>query len=138
MSDLIRTFTERGDLAHLALFLWAAAASTALWFALRELGAAARRFDDFVRELSALQPPGASPRQFFEQHRIMTEGVLPMDNLHTTLAALRTETKSTKDHLTVFREFLAQLDQLQRQAPAKQPRIKLQPRRKPARRGRGS
>jgi hypothetical protein len=52
MSDLIRIFTERGDLAHLALFLWAAAASFALWFALRELGAAARRFDDFVRELS--------------------------------------------------------------------------------------
>ena len=53
MSDLIRIFTERGDLAHLALFLWAAAASFALWFALRELGAASRRFDDFVRELRA-------------------------------------------------------------------------------------
>jgi hypothetical protein len=60
-----------------------------------------------------------------------------MDGLHATLAALRTETKSQKDHLTVFREFLAQLDQLQRHAPAKPPRIKL-PRRKPARRGRGS
>jgi hypothetical protein len=52
MSDLIRIFIERGDLAHLALLLWAAAASFALWFSLRELGAAARRFDDFVRELS--------------------------------------------------------------------------------------
>ena len=51
MSDLIRIFSERGDLAHLALLLWAAAASTALWFTLRELGAAWRRFDDFVREL---------------------------------------------------------------------------------------
>jgi hypothetical protein len=61
-----------------------------------------------------------------------------MDNLHATLAALRTETKSTRDHLTVFREFLAQLDQLQRHAPAKQPRVKLLPRRKSARRGRGS
>jgi hypothetical protein len=61
-----------------------------------------------------------------------------MDNLHATLAALRTETKSTKDHLTVFREFLAQLDQLQRQAPVKPPRVKLPPRRKPARRGRGA
>ena len=59
-----------------------------------------------------------------------------MDGLHATLAAIRTETKSEKDHLTVFREFLAQLDQLQRQSPAKQPRIKLPPR-KPARRGRG-
>ena len=51
MSELIRTFIERGDLAHLALFLWAAAASFALRFALRELSAASRRFDDFVREL---------------------------------------------------------------------------------------
>jgi hypothetical protein len=60
-----------------------------------------------------------------------------MDDLHATFVSLRPETKSAKDHLTVFREFLAQLDQLQRQAPAKEPRIKL-PRRKPARRGRGS
>lgn len=52
MSDLIRIFTERGDLAHLALFLWASAASAALLFTLRELGHASRRFDDFVRELS--------------------------------------------------------------------------------------
>lgn len=52
MSDLIKTFTERGDLAHLALFLWASAASGALLFTLRELAAASRRFDDFIRELS--------------------------------------------------------------------------------------
>ena len=52
MPDLIRTFTERGDLAHLALFLWASAASAAAVFALRELAAASRRLDDFVRELS--------------------------------------------------------------------------------------
>lgn len=51
MSDLIDTFTQRGDLAHLALLLWACAASCAAWFALRELAAASRRFDDFVREL---------------------------------------------------------------------------------------
>jgi hypothetical protein len=61
-----------------------------------------------------------------------------MDGLHATLAALRTETKSEKDHLTVFREFLAQLDELRRHVPAKQPRIKLPPRRKQAKRGRGS
>jgi hypothetical protein len=60
-----------------------------------------------------------------------------MDGLHATLAAIRTETKSDKDHLTVFREFLAQLDELQRHMPVKQPRVKL-PRRKPAQRGRGS
>ena len=42
-----------------------------------------------------------------------------MDGLHATLAAIRTETKSEKDHLTVFREFLAQLDELQRHVPVK-------------------
>ena len=52
MSELIDTFIARGDLAHLALFLWAASASALLIFALRELAAAMRRFDDFVRELS--------------------------------------------------------------------------------------
>ena len=52
MSDLIVTFGERGDLAHLALLLWASAASALAWFALRELAASMRRFDDFVRELA--------------------------------------------------------------------------------------
>ena len=52
MNDLIRTFSERGDLAHLALFLWAASASALLYLTLRALVAASRRFDDFVRELS--------------------------------------------------------------------------------------
>ena len=40
MPDLIRIFTERGDLAHLALLLWAMSASALAWFALRELAAA--------------------------------------------------------------------------------------------------
>ncbi len=52
MDDLIRTFSERGDLAHVALFLWAASASALAAFTLRELAAAQRRFDDFVRELA--------------------------------------------------------------------------------------
>jgi len=52
MSDLIRIFSERGDLAHLALFLWASSASALAGYALRELAAASRRFDDFVRELA--------------------------------------------------------------------------------------
>ncbi len=52
MSDLIRIFNERGDLAHLALFLWATSASALAWYALRELAAASRRFDEFVRELA--------------------------------------------------------------------------------------
>ncbi|ABD87362.1 hypothetical protein [Rhodopseudomonas palustris] len=61
MSDLIDTFIARGDLAHLALLLWAGAASFALWFALRELAAAARRFDDFVRELEAFNRRAGPP-----------------------------------------------------------------------------
>jgi hypothetical protein len=52
MDALVETFAERGDLAHLALFLWAAGASVLLLHALRELAAAARRFDAFVRELA--------------------------------------------------------------------------------------
>ncbi len=52
MTDLARIFGERGDLAHLALFLWASGASALLLFALRELAASMRRFDDFVRELA--------------------------------------------------------------------------------------
>ena len=52
MTDLLEIFIERGDLAHLALLLWAATASGLAWFALRELTAASRRFDDFVRELA--------------------------------------------------------------------------------------
>jgi hypothetical protein len=52
MSDIIRTFGERGDLAHVALLLWALAASGAALVLQRELAAASRRFDDFVRELT--------------------------------------------------------------------------------------
>ncbi|HTS40755.1 MAG TPA: hypothetical protein VMH84_09480 [Xanthobacteraceae bacterium] len=52
MDDLIRIFTERGDLAHLALFLWAATASTLAVFSLRGLITATRCLDDFVRELT--------------------------------------------------------------------------------------
>ena len=52
MDDLIRTFVDRGDLAHLALFLWAASMTALLLFVLRELAAAMRRFDDFVREIA--------------------------------------------------------------------------------------
>jgi hypothetical protein len=52
MPDIIATFSERGDLAHLALLLWACSASALAWVALRELAAASRRFDEFVRELA--------------------------------------------------------------------------------------
>jgi len=64
MPDLIRTFSERGDLAHLALFLWAGSATALLFLTLRALVTAARRFDDFVRELS----------RFNERHVTRTGG----------------------------------------------------------------
>ena len=43
---------RRGDLAHLALFVWASGASALLVMTLRDLSTANRRFDDFVRELA--------------------------------------------------------------------------------------
>jgi hypothetical protein len=52
MTDVTQSIIERGDLAHLALFLWASGASGLLLFALRELASANRRFDAFVRELN--------------------------------------------------------------------------------------
>jgi hypothetical protein len=52
MDEILHSFMERGDLAHLALFLWAAGASALLIHVLRELTAASRRFDRFVRELA--------------------------------------------------------------------------------------
>ncbi|NVN87023.1 MAG: hypothetical protein HXX15_13160 [Rhodopseudomonas sp.] len=54
-----------------------------------------------------------------------------MDSLHKMLSSIRTETKA-KTHLSVFREFLAHLDQVQRQAPVQRPRSK--PRRRVAKR----
>ena len=64
MNDLIRTFSERGDLAHLALLCWAGSATALLYLTLRALFAATRRFDDFVRELS----------RFNERHGIRRTG----------------------------------------------------------------
>ncbi|RAI39895.1 hypothetical protein [Rhodoplanes roseus] len=54
MTDLVDTFASRGDLAHLALFLWASSSSALAVYALRELGAVSRRFDDFVQALAHL------------------------------------------------------------------------------------
>lgn len=50
----VRLVAERGDLAHLALFGWAAGASSLLVFTLRELVQANRRFSRFVAEIAAL------------------------------------------------------------------------------------
>jgi hypothetical protein len=67
MPDIIQTFSARGDLAHLALLAWALSASGLAWFALRELTAASRRFDEFVRELArfneTFRVPGAAQRE---------------------------------------------------------------------------
>lgn len=52
MDDVIRHFERHGDLAHVALLLWSLSASGLALFTLRELTAAMRRFDDFVRELA--------------------------------------------------------------------------------------
>jgi hypothetical protein len=50
--SLIEHIMLRGDLAHLALFLWAISASALLVQALREAVSSNRRFEDFVRELA--------------------------------------------------------------------------------------
>jgi hypothetical protein len=52
MTTVVETVATKGDLAHLALFLWASGASSLLLLTLRELHAANRRFDAFVRELA--------------------------------------------------------------------------------------
>lgn len=54
MDDLTRAFADRGDLAHLALFLWASGSSALLVWTLRELAASNRRFNDFVAEIARL------------------------------------------------------------------------------------
>jgi len=54
MDELTKTIVTRGDLAHLALFLWATGASAVTVWALREMAAANRRFEDFVKEIASL------------------------------------------------------------------------------------
>ena len=54
MDELTKTIAARGDLAHLVLFVWASGASALLWWTLKELAAANKRFEDFVREIAAL------------------------------------------------------------------------------------
>jgi hypothetical protein len=41
-----------------------------------------------------------------------------MDTLHTVIRTIRGETKSRRDHLTVFREFLHHLDRIGRKPKA--------------------
>jgi hypothetical protein len=59
--EVTRIFAERGDLAHLALFLWASGASALVLMLIRELGAQSRRFDGFVTEIARLTQRVKSP-----------------------------------------------------------------------------
>jgi hypothetical protein len=52
LMTLADVFIAKGDIAHLALFLWAATATLLLTMALRELGAANRRVNDFIELLA--------------------------------------------------------------------------------------
>lgn len=52
IDQITEAVIRRGDLAHLALFAWASGASALLVMTLRDLFAANRRFDAFVRELA--------------------------------------------------------------------------------------
>ncbi len=54
MDELTKSIVTRGDLAHLALFLWATGATGLLVWSLKELVAANRRFNDFVKEIATL------------------------------------------------------------------------------------
>ncbi|MBN9317321.1 MAG: hypothetical protein J0I99_16380 [Devosia sp.] len=54
MDELTKSVVTRGDLAHLALFLWASGATGLLAWSLKELVAANRRFNDFVKEIATL------------------------------------------------------------------------------------
>ncbi|WP_406856849.1 hypothetical protein ABEG18_04235 [Alsobacter sp. KACC 23698] len=51
-SPVIESILGRGDLADIALFLWASSASAVVALLLKELSAANRRFDAFVHELN--------------------------------------------------------------------------------------
>ncbi|WP_417580433.1 hypothetical protein [Pelagibacterium sp.] len=54
MDEIISTVLAKGDLAHLALFLWAGGASVAVFKLLREVSTANRRFNTFVTEIAHL------------------------------------------------------------------------------------
>ncbi|MEI8146806.1 MAG: hypothetical protein WCH83_15215 [Alphaproteobacteria bacterium] len=49
---VVRAFLDRADIADIALFLWASVTTSLLIWTLKELSAANRRFDTFVRELA--------------------------------------------------------------------------------------
>ena len=54
MDELTRTIVQRGDMGHLALLFWAMGATGLLVWTLKELVAANKRFNDFVKEIATL------------------------------------------------------------------------------------
>lgn len=54
MNEAARLIAERGDLAHLVLFLWATSVSGILLWVMRELMSGNRRFNEFVTEIAKL------------------------------------------------------------------------------------
>jgi len=54
MDPVTTTIVERGDLAHLALFLWATASSGMLVWTMKELAKSNRRFSDFVNAIAKI------------------------------------------------------------------------------------
>ncbi|MBA4784093.1 MAG: hypothetical protein H2045_12850 [Rhizobiales bacterium] len=60
MEQITKSVIDRGDLAHLALFLWASGATGLLVWTLKELAASNRRFNDFVQQIHRVN-------QFFKE-----------------------------------------------------------------------
>jgi hypothetical protein len=54
MASLTNVVLRRGDLAHVVLFLWAIGASSLLVVTVRDLLAANRRLDAFIRKLALI------------------------------------------------------------------------------------
>ncbi len=54
VSEALQIFSTKGDLAHVALFLWASASSALLVWSLREQAASNQRFQDFVEEIARI------------------------------------------------------------------------------------
>jgi len=130
MSDLIRIFHRaRRSGASGAFFLWASASSAALLVRLaRARPGLAPASTISCAKLARFNPPGAPPRRDVPVNR---KGHRRWITLHATAGLAPPRNKNPlRNHLSVFREFLAQLDALQREAQT--PRIK------PPRKTRGS
>lgn len=55
VQPIVESVLARGDLAHLALFLWAGSASALAAHALKELARSNRRFEDFVAAIAHVE-----------------------------------------------------------------------------------